>query len=473
MGRRKIFILTVVLAAAACLAALFPVLLNAAQHVTLDGSGTIRYEKDAYIPPSNDSEEIEKQEQQLGNSGFVTETNENGDIVLKDNQKSFDGSKPDMTIDYHKQLVENGILSYMRYEGSPCAILNDLIVVLDFSDFYITSFEAQSIDGLALALLGDSNYTSTSFTEPLTIYKPDRTNYDTADTTVSLHGFSDIYVTNGEKREKVNSYSLRILLPGIEGKVITFQKSSLNFATTVIMNPSLDASPKNIAIDLSNMPLTRDAETGRIHGIDLSPEATKSDSYGNAGECYHFHFIGKTENQLEYAFANALDYTETTTHDGYVTEIFIKESTSFSHLYTGIETAVRTNGSGGNITYQRTPTVKIYDAAAYGEPQPDDIYAEVDLFRWLKLVHNGTEHMHQSVSFEHYHRDGDHTIGETVGELECNFDTPALHEGKYYYEVTCSHNEGNGEDPSVLGYFDEEGNVYDGAFALLKPTRIS
>lgn len=39
MGRRKIFILTVVLAAAACLAALFPVLLNAAQHVTLDGSG--------------------------------------------------------------------------------------------------------------------------------------------------------------------------------------------------------------------------------------------------------------------------------------------------------------------------------------------------------------------------------------------------------------------------------------------------
>lgn len=81
--------------------------------------------------------------------------------------------------------------------------------------------------------------------------------------------------------------------------------------------------------------------------------------------------------------------------------------------------------------------------------------------------------MHQSVSFEHYHRDGDHTIGETVGELECNFDTPALHEGKYYYEVTCSHNEGNGEDPSVLGYFDEEGNVYDGAFALLKPTRIS
>lgn len=101
-------------------------------------AGTIRYEKDAYIPPSNDSEEIEKQEQQLGNSGFVTETNENGDIVLKDNQKSFDGSKPDMTIDYHKQLVENGILSYMRYEGSPCAILNDLIVVLDFSVFILS-----------------------------------------------------------------------------------------------------------------------------------------------------------------------------------------------------------------------------------------------------------------------------------------------------------------------------------------------
>ena len=72
MGRRKIFMLTVVLASAVCLAALFPVLLNAAQRVTLGGSGTIRYEKDAYVPPSNEPEEIEKQEQQLGNSGFVT-----------------------------------------------------------------------------------------------------------------------------------------------------------------------------------------------------------------------------------------------------------------------------------------------------------------------------------------------------------------------------------------------------------------
>ena len=473
MGRRKIFMLTVVLAAAVCLAALFPVLLNAAQRVTLGGSGTIRYEKDAYVPPSNEPEEIEKQEQQLGNSGFVTETNENGDIVLKDNQKSFDGTDPNIAVNYHNQLVGNDILSYMRYEGSPCEILNDLIVVLDFSGFYITSFEAQSLDGLALALLGDSNYTSTSFTEPLTIYKPDGTAYDTADTSVSLHGFSDIYVTNGEKREKVNSYSLRIILPGIEGKVIAFQKSSLNFGNTAIMNPSLDASPKNIALDLSNMPLTRDSETGSIHGIDLSIEATRSDSYGNAGECYHLHFIGKTDNQLEYAFANALDYSETTTHDGYVTEIFIKDSTSFSQLYTGIETAVRTSGSGGNITYQRTPTVKIYDEAAYGEPQPNDIYAVVDLFRWLKLVHNGTEHMHQSVSFEHYHRDGDHTIGETAGELECNFDTPDLHEGIYYYKVTCSHNEGNGEEPRVLGYFDEKGNVYDGKYTLLKPTAIS
>lgn len=431
--------------AASCLLFLTAcVTMRAAVSVTTDWRGTVGFSDGALFPPA--PEELEEQQNTLNNSGFVAETEEGGGVLM-DNSTDNDVSDKATITSRHEELKNNGILSYMKYTGSLCPILNDLIVVLDFSSFYITRFGANFLASMMHVLLGSSSLGSTiSFDEDITVYD-DQGNASLG--SLHLGGLSrsgDTYVTVDGKRTDVEKYSLRIILPDLAEHKITFDSLSLYF----IFAQSYGGAPTNIAIDISNMSMRGDDS-----GIELSPTATGE--YAN-NMCKDFHFIGRTRRQLEYALTDALDYANTVTADGYRTEIFIREQEgNFTRLYAGIETAVR--GSGANIT--RTPTVGIYDSVYHAAPQPEDILAVIDLFRWLKFVH--TDDLHDNLSFRHYHRNEKNEIAGTYGEVTCDSDGSVDVGGETRYYVSCTHGEGKDPtDDNIVGYFTANG-VYDSA----------
>lgn len=139
-----------------------------------------------------------------------------------------------------------------------------------------------------------------------------------------------------------SGFSLRLVLPNVKSDdgaavAVTFEDDSLNLQN---WRDVLGSYPGNIAIDLSFMDLDREGGA-EVAGIDFSNNATGQMWNGQASvpTVTHFHFIGKTENQLEYAFNNAIEYVGgNNAPEGYTTEIFVKESLSspFTRLYTRV-----------------------------------------------------------------------------------------------------------------------------------------
>lgn len=147
----------------------------AATNVRLTGSGGLEYEASGEQPPDPvtppTDEEAEKQEKRLTNSGFVVEK---GKIdQLQPSQESLWEKTPkDMNYALRAVKEENGqlvptgekpILSYAIYDGAVCDYVNELVIILDFSSFYITSFGSYFMDGLAYAICGLSNNPSKAF----------------------------------------------------------------------------------------------------------------------------------------------------------------------------------------------------------------------------------------------------------------------------------------------------------------------
>ena len=430
----------------------------AATNVRLTGSGGLEYEASGEQPPDPvtppTDEEAEKQEERLTNAGFVFA---DGKIDQLENNAVIGYSKDPKEMNYalravkeeNGQLVPTGekpILSFAIYDGAVCDYVNELVIILDFSSFYITTFGEYFMGGLVYAICGAPDTAGWRFN-----YSVDVPVYDAitgaqkeqdgspVTKTVAFNGKG--FDIEGESVADYSGFSLRLVLPNVKSDdgaavAVTFEDDSLNLQN---WRDVLGSYPGNIAIDLSFMDLDREGGAD-VAGIDFSNNATGQMWNGQASvpTVTHFHFIGKTENQLEYAFNNAIEYVGgNNAPEGYTTEIFVKESLSspFTRLYT----RVLKNAGKAEIV--------VVDSAATDGQSDRDILAILELCYWFKY-----EKQEQNVDgkylISHQRRLSDNTLDGERARVAVSWNTAVEVAGVTAYEVRCEHNA-----EGLIGYF--------------------
>lgn len=429
----------------------------AATNVRLTGSGGLEYEASGEQPPDpvtppKTPEEEKVQYDRLTDSGFAVEE---GKIdQLQPSQESLWEKTPkDMNYALRAVKEENGqlvptgekpILSYAIYDGAVCDYVNELVIILDFSSFYITSFGSYFMDGLAYAICGLSNNPSKAFAYSVDVPVYDaitgaKKEQDGSPVTKTVAFNGEGFEIEGENVEDYSGFSLRLVLPNIksengEALTVTFAESSLNVSN---WRQNLGFYPGNISIDLSFMDLDREGGAS-IKGIEINSNATGHIGAPGSPTVTHFHFIGKTENQLEYAFNNAIEYVGgNNVPEGYTTEIFVKESLSspFTRLYT----RVLKNAGKAEIV--------VVDSAATDGQSDRDILAILELCYWFKY-----EKQEQNVDakylISHQRRLSDNTLDGERARVAVSWNTAVEVAGVVAYEVRCEHNA-----EGLIGYF--------------------
>lgn len=429
----------------------------AATNVRLTGSGGLEYEASGEQPPDpvtppKTPEEEKVQYDRLTDSGFAVEE---GKIdQLQPSQESLWEKTPkDMNYALRAVKEENGqlvptgekpILSYAIYDGAVCDYVNELVIILDFSSFYITSFGSYFMDGLAYAICGLSNNPSKAFAYSVDVPVYDaitgaKKEQDGSPVTKTVAFNGEGFEIEGENVEDYSGFSLRLVLPNIksengEALTVTFAESSLNVSN---WRQNLGFYPGNISIDLSFMDLDREGGAS-IKGIEINSNATGHIGAPGSPTVTHFHFIGKTENQLEYAFNNAIEYVGgNNVPEGYTTEIFVKESLSspFTRLYT----RVLKNAGKAEIV--------VVDSAATDGQSDRDILAILELCYWFKY-----EKQEQNVDgkylISHQRRLSDNTLDGERARVAVSWNTAVEVAGAVAYEVRCEHNA-----EGLIGYF--------------------
>lgn len=433
----------------------------AATNVRLTGSGGLEYEASGEQPPDPvtppTGEEAEKQRKRLEQSGFVVANGKIDQLAGSSGNLGYPEKAKDMNYvlravkEENGQLVPTGekpILSYAIYEGAVCDYVNELVIILDFSSFYITTFGGYFMGGLAYAVCGLSKNNNLDY--PFT-YSVDVPVYDAitgaqkeqdgSPVTKKVAFNGEGFEIEGESVEDYNSFSLRLVLPNVksdDGKAVavTFEDDSLNLQN---WRDVLGSYPGNIEIDLSYMDLDRKGGAD-VAGINFSNNATGQMWNGQASvpTVTHFHFIGKTENQLEYAFNNAIEYVGgNNAPESYTTEIFVKESLSspFTRLYT----RVLKNAGKAEIV--------VVDSAATDGQSDRDILAILELCYWFKY-----EKQEQNVDgkylISHQRRLSDNTLDGERARVAVSWNTAVEVAGVVAYEVRCEHNA-----EGLIGYF--------------------
>lgn len=429
----------------------------AATNVRLTGSGGLEYEASGEQPPDpvtppKTPEEEKVQYDRLTDSGFAVEE---GKIdQLQPSQESLWEKTPkDMNYALRAVKEENGqlvptgekpILSYAIYDGAVCDYVNELVIILDFSSFYITSFGSYFMDGLAYAICGLSNNPSKAFAYSVDVPVYDaitgaKKEQDGSPVTKTVTFNGEGFEIEGENVEDYSGFSLRLVLPNIksengEALTVTFAESSLNVSN---WRQNLGFYPGNISIDLSFMDLDREGGAS-IKGIEINSNATGHIGAPGSPTVTHFHFIGKTENQLEYAFNNAIEYVGgNNVPEGYTTEIFVKESLSspFTRLYT----RVLKNAGKAEIV--------VVDSNATDTPSEKDIIAILELCYWLKYE-KGVQDIDGKYLISHQRRLSDNTLDGERARVAVSWNTAVEVAGAVAYEVRCEHNA-----EGLIGYF--------------------
>ena len=438
----------------------------AATNVRLTGSGGLEYEASGEQPPDpvtppKTPEEEKVQYDRLTDSGFAVEE---GKIdQLQPSQGSlWDPDKTPKDMNYalravkeeNGQLVPTGekpILSFAIYDGAVCDYVNELVIILDFSSFYITSFGSYFMDGLAYAICGLSKNINP---DKAFAYSVDVPVYDAitgakkeqdgspVTKTVAFNG--EGFEIEGESVADYSGFSLRLVLPNVksengEALTVTFAESSLNVSN---WQQNLGFYPGNISIDLSFMDLDREGGAS-IEGIEINSNATGHQGAPGSPTVTHFHFIGKTENQLEYAFNNAIEYVGgNNAPEDYTTEIFVKESLSspFTRLYT----RVLKNAGKAEIV--------VVDSAATDGQSDRDILAILELCYWLKYE-KGVQDIDGKYLISHQRRLSDNKLDGERAQVSVSWDDTELIDGKAAHAVVCAHQPGSAGEGGLIGYF--------------------
>ncbi len=368
---------------------------------------------------------LSDQRDTLNNAGFNVSV-EDGVVLMANN---FESLSKDPQI-YHDNLIEAGILSYRLYEGMRCERAETLTVVLDLSDYYFQTLGGSCFDGLAYAMLGNAHGMNgaVTFDIDVGIFAADGTPARTAEGQVSGGGGS---VVDGRK---YSTYALEIILPDIGEDVMTFDVNSLNFHNS--------GAPDTLTLDIAAMSL--------VYGPDAPKRLViEQGAAGVNGQPLHIHFVGRTEDQLQYALARALegagnfDMTYLNRGTAFSCEVFAADSGRQSTLRAGV-TKTKT-GSYGNGAAE----IRLDVFGGQGAAETADRIAVLDLCHWLAYANTQVDVSGYDLVLRHvkrtdngFDRDGAGTV--TYG----NADADGLH------EVTCTHS-------GVIGYFAAGRRLYD------------
>lgn len=455
---RRVRIAGALLLAALLLSAVVaPLALLASPSTGISGEGALSFasaeEPDVTPVPDHDQDSLDEQSKILAGA----DRNDRGcgfEVEITDGGLSVSGAYPSGGNDkINENLIENGILHYAKYENSLCKYLNNLIIILDFSDFFITEFTAQAFNFMYYAILGGA-YEFPSYTvENIPVYdsatgkKSRETDATFTDgTTITVDGQT---ITDG-------GISLRIVLPNLgEDKTLVFDDYSLHFYDWGNMG---SLAPECVSIDISNLTITpKLTEDGKLDtgaadtfsGLKISTKATQPD-FLSTPQCSHIHFIGRTGNQLEYALDTSVEFTKANTDTE--TEIFIRQpSTDESDpeskfIFTRMYSRVYQAGSKTNID--------IIDSAVFKtQPTEADLVALLETGHWLHFrLGESIETINSDYVLYHQRRSGDNSLFEEKVLLTIDA-APIDISGVTVYKMSCEHSDDEGEKGSFVGYF--------------------
>ena len=417
--RKFVFGICAVLFAA--ILATAPLGIRAARQISLSGGANIIYDGEEIVTRPDD-EELAEQKEKLEDAGFVL--SDDGTRMLS-NVGSIGANKSQLQ-KMRDSLIGGGILSYCRYRGSVCTVQNELVVMLDFSDYYILGFEESCLDGLKDIIFGNWDIAFTA--EVPTLDSVTGASLGAVNATFSQGG----YVIDGVRSER---YSLRVILPDIGEEEFSFGENSLNFSMT--------GTPAGLAIDISNLALT--LTDGRIRGIVMD-EYAFGVNWLPGGRPGHLHFIGRNEEQLSYILSETLKLAEGidlgVLGADFVTEIFVKENPEniFSRLTAGVEK-----------TRSGEMTVTVFDQPEDASSPVRDAIAVLDLGHWFRYLYDGD--IPAGTAFEHVRRGADGQVDQNdIGTLTYDWTGEADGQGVFRHTVTCTH-DASGTTGSVIGYF--------------------
>ena len=455
---RRVRIAGALLLAALLLSAVIaPLALLASPSTGISGEGALSFasaeEPDVTPVPDHDQASLEEQSKILAGA----DRNDRGcgfDVEITDGGLSVSGAYPSGGNDkINENLIENGILHYAKYENSLCKYLNNLIIILDFSDFFITEFTAQAFNFMYYAILGGA-YEFLSYTvENIPVYNS-ATGQESRKATAVFNG-SQITVDGQTITD--GGISLRIVLPNLgEDKTLVFDDYSLHFYNWGNMG---SLAPECVSIDISNLTITpKLTEDGKLDtsaadtfsGLKISTKATQTEFPPYTPQCSHVHFIGRTGNQLEYALDTSVEFTKANTDTE--TEIFIRQPSTdgtdpeSKFIFTRMYSRVYQAGSKTNID--------IIDSAVFKtQPTEADLVALLETGHWLHFRLGETiETINSDYALYHQRRSGDNSLFEEKAQL--TIDGTAIEiNGVTVYKMSCAHSDDEGAKGSFVGYF--------------------
>lgn len=477
---RRVRIAGALLLAALLLSAVVaPLALLASPSTGISGEGALSFasaeEPDVTPVPDHDQASLEEQSKILAGA----DRNDRGcgfDVKITDGGLSVSGASPGGGNDkINENLRTNGILHYAKYENSLCEYLNNLIIILDFSDFFITEFTAQAFDFLYYAILGGANEFLSYTVENIPVYDS-ATGQESRKATAVFNG-SQITVDGQTITD--GGISLRIVLPNLgEDKTLIFDDYSLNFYNWGSMG---SLAPECVSIDISNLTITpKLTEDGKLDtgaadtfsGLKISTKATQTEFPPYTPQCSHVHFIGRTGNQLEYALDTSIEFTKANTDTE--TEIFIRQPSTYEtdpeskFIFTRMYSRVYQAGSKTNID--------IIDSAVFKtQPTEADLVALLETGHWLHFRLGETiETINSDYALYHQRRSGDNSLFEEKAQL--TIDGTAIEiNGVTVYKMSCEHSDDEGEKGSFVGYFGagrkyfkDDKNPFDDADKIFK-----
>ena len=232
-----------------------------------------------------------------------------------------------------------------------------------------------------------------------------------------------------------STYALEIILPDIGEDVMTFDVNSLNFQNS--------GAPDTLTLDIAAMSLVYGPDAPKR--LVIQPGAAGQWAYGQP---LHIHFVGRTEDQLQYALARALEGA------GNFDMTYLNRGTAFSCEVFAADSGRKTLRAG--VTKTKTGSygtgaaeIRLDVFGGQGAAETADRIAVLDLCHWLAYANTQVDVSGYDLVLCHvkrtdngFDRDGAGTV--TYG----NADTDGLH------KVTCTHSGG-------IGYFAAGRRLYD------------
>lgn len=446
-------------------AVVLPAALLASPAVNVSGGGTMTfaYDDGTDAPvPDHDQASLEEQSKVLGGEnnhdpgcGFKVNIVDGGLTVLSPGL----GGNNDRI---HDNLVKAGILSYAKYENSLCENLNNLIVILDFSSFYVTRFQSSTFDSLSYALLGGAwDFQSYSVSVPVF----DSTTGKQSRTATATFGGSSISI-DGQTTNS-GGISLRIVLPNLgTDKTLVFDDYCLNFYN---WGNQGSLAPQNVSLDISNLSISPSLTAdGRLDmsgepfsGLKIGKKLTYNNWLdNNQYGCSHLHFIAGTTNQLEYALNASIEYTKANTDA--TMEIFIKKQSTaaladvdgdfiFTRMYSRI-----TRSDGKSLIDVIDDTVYTQGAAL----SQSDLTAILEIGYWLHFRRGHTlQEINNSILLFHQRRTAANALDDDKASLTIGSQTSIS--SVIVYPMYCNHTADTEEGTSngLIGFFGA-GRIY-------------